>query len=146
MNHVLMSLDPLTQEVDLAQDENGFISLSAGLETMCLISLFTRRRAPNDAKRDPRFGWWGDSLAEVVGDEIGSWLWLLQRANLTTETLRLGTYYGEQCFMWMKEDELAKKVKVSTEKLDNALGIRVEITRPDGEQWSNIWKVHTNAL
>lgn len=146
MSHVLMVMDPITHEIDLAEDENGFVALTAGLETMCLISLFTRKRAPSDQPRDPPFGWWGDSIAEVPGDQIGSHLWLLQRANLTVETLRFAKYYSEVAFAWMIEDEIAKSIVVTTESQNGTLAIGVNISRPDGEQWSDIWKVHSNAL
>lgn len=146
MSHVLVTLDPLTHEADLAEDENGFIALTAGLETMCLFSLFSRRRAPPEENRNPPFGWWGDSVAEVPGDQFGSLLWLLRRANLTTQTLRLASRYSSDAFEWMKQDELAEKISVVTEAQNGTLAIAVSIKRPTGETWSDVWNVSTNAL
>jgi phage gp46-like protein len=69
------------------------------LHTSILLSLFTWRRAESydnlPAGRDPK-GWWGDAIdidEENKEGPLGSRLWLLYRAVLNDETLRLAVTY-----------------------------------------------------
>jgi phage gp46-like protein len=142
-----MQLDPSDETVDLVLDERGFIALTAGLETMVLVSLFTNRRARPSDKREQPFGWWGDTYAQPEGDKIGSLLWLLRRSPLSLETLRKTKLYVDQALAWMVQDGLAKTIVSTVERQDaGIIAIGVDITRPDGEPWSKVWEVHVNAL
>jgi phage gp46-like protein len=89
------------------------------LEAAVIISLFTWRRArPDDrlpAPDSPRMGWWGDTLAERAGEEIGSRLWLLRREKRTADTLARARAYAEEALAWMVEDKLAARVEVLAE-------------------------------
>lgn len=146
MSHVLIEFDPQTQTVELATDANGFIALSAGLETMAIISLFTRKRAPDEEQRDTKYGWWGDTFADIPGDLIGSHLWLLQRSNLTREALRFAQLYAFDAFAWMETIGLVSKIETSAESIDKMLALTVKLTRPDGSVWSELWKVHSHGI
>lgn len=140
---VRMELDAETRLVSLAVDSNGFIALDGGLETPVFVSLFTDRRARRIDRSVDRRGWWGDVHAETEGDEIGSYLWLLQRENLTPATIRRAQLYAEQALAWLIADGLAKTVTVvASSPRKEILLLRVDITRPDGEQWSAIWDHH----
>ncbi|WP_410498150.1 phage GP46 family protein [Chitinibacter sp. S2-10] len=105
-----------------------------------LISLFTWRRAENgDVPPDqPRQGWWGDSLS--VNDKIGSRLWLLARAKITTETLNQARDYCREALQWLLDDGLAAAIDVRIERagLDGAAAAIV-IKRSNGDQlsWSS---------
>ena len=85
----------------------------SGLETAVIISLFTDRRARDDDELpDPnnsdKRGWWGDLVAEVADDQIGSRLWLLERAKTTENVLVKAKEYAEESLSWMIEDGVAK--------------------------------------
>lgn len=114
---------------DLARDD--------GLESAVLVSLFTDRRADPEQLRagddatDLR-GWWGDFNPDVVGDQSGSLLWLLQREKQTRETLARARQYAEQALAWMVQDRVARRVTVTTEYGGpGVMRIGVEIDRPD---------------
>lgn len=147
MTQVLMTYDNDTQEVDLAEDANGCISLEGGFETSTLISMHTNRRARPSDEEPQVFGWWGDSLADVQGDQIGSLLWLLARTNLTTATLRKAKLFISDAFRWYVDDGIAESVEVVTEREDpDMLKVQVRITRPNADPWEHIWRVHLNAV
>lgn len=150
MSQVLVCFDPETQTVDFAEDDNGFISLEGGLETASLFSTLTNRRAPASELEhvDQPFGWWGDDFPEVDGDLWGSLLWLfLGRAKLTTEDIRKVQVAVEQGHAWMKEDGLARTIEVTPTRVDpDTIQVAVNITEPDGNQWSAIWKVHRDNV
>lgn len=147
MTQVLLVFDNDTQEVDLALDSRGFISLEGGFETSSLISMHTNKRAlPSDEEAQP-YGWWGDSFARVEGDQIGSHLWKLRRSNLTVETIRKSKLYLDAAFRWYVEDGIATSVEVETERQDpETIAARVRINRPKGEPWQHVWEIHVNAI
>ena len=58
------------------------LGAEGGIRTAVLLSLLSDRRAESGdlpAGATDRRGWWGDTLAAVDGDRIGSRLWLLGR-------------------------------------------------------------------
>lgn len=127
----------LTADGDLASDE--------GLETAVILSLFLDRRALSsdslpDASGDRR-GWWADALAED-NDQIGSRLWLLDRANLSQQTLVDAKAYVEEALAWLVSDRVARRVLVTVTKLSqNRMGIDVEVHRADGSRWQRLWQM-----
>lgn len=71
----------------------GGLSAKRALATAVVLCLFTDKRVPQDhylaylADGDPR-GWWGDGVdvRDDIGEgQLGSLLWLLERAPLTDE-------------------------------------------------------------
>ena len=115
------------------------------LETAFLISLFTDRVALSDdiitdGSTDPR-GWWGDSGEEFP---IGSRIWLLQRANMTTETLANARDYIREALQWLITDGVVAKFDVYCEwTRPKMLGALVTAYKPDGSiinlQFQWVW-------
>lgn len=126
---------------DLAGDD--------GLRTAVVISLFTDRRAEADdelpAGETDRRGWWGDLLADIEGDWIGSRRWLYVREKQTAETARKIREADEEALAWLVEDGIAAAVTVETEWLGRGLlGERIVITRPAGDpvefRFNHLWE------
>lgn len=118
------------------------------LETAVIISLFTDRRAdvtdPLPLNETFRRGWWGDSYAEIQGDQIGSHLWLLQREKTTQETLNRTKEYSLEALAWLTEDGIAESVQVNTSwvnKIQGVMAIEVLIQRLNGtrERYNLLW-------
>ena len=125
----------------------------ADLARAVIISLFTWRRAGADDKTDDgnRCGWWGDSTATVNGDRIGSRLWLLARAKLTAETIRLAKDYAQEALQWLVDDGAAKRVEVKAERSGfNRIDLLCTIFRSDGTQvdirFADLWNGVTSGL
>lgn len=138
-----MIYDAETGTVEIDTDENGFVKLTDGLETAVFISLFTNKRArPSDREVDRR-GWWGDVHARQQNDQIGSWLWLLRRRNVSDpQTIRLAKLYAEDSLQWLKSDGLAKRISVVAQRESDLIVLRVDILRPDGSTWGAVWDHH----
>ena len=96
------------------------------LTTAILISLLTDRRADpddelpeyvQDADLFPadRRGWAGDALPPVVGDRIGSRLWLLARAKQTEETRQQAIENSHEALQWLIDDGHALKIDITAE-------------------------------
>ena len=99
-----------------------------------LISLFSWRRAnvDDDLPSGNRFGWWGDTYSQVDNDRIGSRLWLLSRAKLTTQTVLKAKEYAEEALQWLITDAVAAKVEVQSERQGlSRLALGVRLTRGD---------------
>ncbi|VVP78444.1 phage GP46 family protein [Pseudomonas fluorescens] len=100
------------------------------------ISLFTWRRAgPDDPVDDSdRKGWWGDCVPSVVGDKIGSRLWLLARRTLVAQTLQDAQAYAEESLAWLLDDQIVTGVTVTVQRQGNdRMNLRVTLTESSGE-------------
>ena len=149
---VLLAFDPNTLAGDIAI-ENGDLARETSLRTAVLLSLFTDRRAtPEELARfggDDARGWWGDSIAEVDGDQFGSKLWLLGREKVLPETLNRAREYARQALSWLVEDGVASEVRVEAAWLDDlvervprgflALGIEIQKPTDVPERYALVW-------
>jgi len=121
-------------EWDLVLDQQDLV-LEDGLESACVVSLFTDARVTPDELPPGQTdlgGWWGDAVDDT-GDRIGSKLWLLEGAAPNQETLAKAIEYGQDALQWMISDGVAQTVTVDASFSTNEeLLIQVEIVRPDG--------------
>lgn len=112
-----------------------------------VVSLFTWRRAqPGDELPGSELnGWWGDTYADLVGDQLGSRLWLLSRSRLDANTVARAKDYAVEALQWLLDDRVASQVDVTSSRvgLDRLL-IGVVITRGDGTKldlrFENAWE------
>ena len=81
----------------------GGLSAKAGIATAVVLALFTDKRIASDhplywlADGDPR-GYWGDGIdvrADLGETQLGSYLWLLERAPLTIS--------GQSAAVWAQQ-------------------------------------------
>lgn len=137
MNHLMLVVNGVpTNAADVYDD----------LSRAVLISLFTWRRANPDDELPgaQRFGWWGDSYADISSDRIGSRLWLLCRAKLTSETVAKAREYAVEALQWLVDDGAAAAVDVVSERAGlQQLSLGVTVTRGDGSalniRFANVW-------
>lgn len=107
------------------------------LQTAILISLFSDRLAlADDAITDgtgDRRGWWADA----PGTPIGSRLWLLERAKLTSETLQAARDYIGEALQWLIDVGAVDRFEVLTERTRaGLLGALVTAYQADGTSQS----------
>lgn len=113
----------------------------ARLNRAVLISLFSWRRAePGDVPKDqPLQGFWGDALSGG-GDKLGSRLWLLARAKITTETLNQAKDYCREALQWLIDDGVAVSIDVRVERMGlDGVAAAIVINRINGDQLS--WSI-----
>ena len=136
---VKITWDSDLMEGDLSIEDEDLES-EDGLETAVIISLFTDRRARDDDELpDPnnldKRGWWGDLVAEVADDQIGSRLWLLNRAKTTPDVLVKAKEYAEEALQWLIDDQGAMKIEVEVERQgtegNDRLALLVKIFQSD---------------
>lgn len=107
------------------------------LQTAILISLFSDRLAlADDAIPDgsaDRRGWWADDTQLP----IGSRLWLLERAKLTTETLQAARDYIAEALQWLIDVGAVDHFEILTERTwAGLLGAQVTAFQADGTSQS----------
>lgn len=137
---------PLTVVIDGQTIPLGLDSAEP-LVRAVVISLFTWRRAnpDDDLPGDLRHGWWGDSFPVVPNDKIGSRLWLLSRAKLTSETIVRAREYAEEALAWLVKDGIAARVVVEAERQGlSTLALACRVFKSDGKQpldirFTDVW-------
>lgn len=108
------------------------------LRTAVIISLFTDRRAGKSdvlpgGPTDKR-GWWGDLIADVPQDRIGSYLWLLSREKQTSETAERARGYALEALGWLTEDGVATRIEAFAEWVSaGVLGLELVLHKPAGD-------------
>ncbi len=108
-------------EITFIKDD---IDTNDGIFSAVFISLFTDRRieeAERPEGEESLRGWWGDGLADVDGDLIGSKLWLLFTLTITTETLPKSKEWTEQALQWFIDDDIVEEIIVSSEFISDGL-------------------------
>ncbi len=135
---VALEFDTQAREADLVLF-GADLKPDESLRTALLISLFSSARASVDARLpaddEDRRGWWGDTIAEVTGDLIGSELWLLRREKLTDRLAARAERTCEAALFWLVQDGIATGVTVTSEiQKPDRLALQIIVERPDASR------------
>ena len=142
-------------EPDEAQNRGG-LRAKAALHTAVVLALFSDVRCPDNhplfylADGDPR-GWWGDGIdvREDLGEApLGSLLWLLERAPLTSEIVsRWAPAFTQDALALLLKQGVATRLEVETaaNELQSRLEITVRLYGRDGarifdERFAAVWQ------
>ena len=117
--------------------QNNDLGVDEGLQTAIIISLFTDGQALESDLlpygESFRRGFWGDALAEIEGDKIGSKLWLLSREKQMPVILRKAEEFAREALKWLIDDKVATDYSVvATNPAMGILLLDISITRPVG--------------
>lgn len=111
----------------------GDLVLDGGFETLILISLFTDAYVDkNSSYNGESRGWFGN---EILGFNLGSKLWQLDRSKINKETLNLATQYSKDALQWMVGEGMFKSVETLALKSTsrrNAIDLYIAVYKPDG--------------
>ncbi len=132
----------------LLKDEiTGAFADEQGLGTAGLLTLYTWAPATAEeiaeAGLTEQLGWWGDAPELLAEGErvVGSKLWLLSRRGTRLATLRKAEEYARQAFAWWIEDGLASSVEVvASRPQPGVLGLKITLTKPDGDAVSEYYE------
>lgn len=122
--------------------KKGDISTINGMETACLVSLFTDRRLPESVAPYPmsRSGWIGNIRTAKEPRQLGSELWALENARLTTYLLAQRKEACTRAFDWMLIDRAARSVSATSRyNSDGVVSDGIEITARDGVKYSAVY-------
>lgn len=111
----------------------GGLAATRALHSAVVLALFTDRRVPDThplrylAGNDPR-GWWGDGIDvrdDLGEDELGSLLWLLERAPLTDEIVRWAETMAIEALNPLLRQGVV--VRIEAEATGNVAALRLEL-------------------
>ena len=91
------------------------MNLNNDLKSAIYLSLLCKKLTPNDTDS----GWWANNL---IGDEIGSFLYKTERDHNNNENIERKKNYTKEALSWLKEEPVIKK-----SHNNNLLSLRVEI-------------------
>lgn len=114
------------------------------LEANIVASLATDIRVEQSelaAGESDRRGWWGDSFPEILGDEWGGRMWLVDRGKISAESDASGVLspdsvarWSKACLNWMVEDGVLSSVRTEAERNGaNRIDLTVTHVRLDPE-------------
>lgn len=128
----LNSLEPADIEVFEAQ-----LILDNGLENYVLISLQTDARADDQdilpAGIKTKKGWWGN---QILDTNIGSKLWLLQRAKLDANLLIRAKQYCQEALQWMIDENVVDELIINVTKdtsRTNSIFIEIDLIKEEND-------------
>jgi phage gp46-like protein len=139
VNNLKLVWNPDAGSADLEKSGTVFAT-GDGLETALVLAIFCDRRADPDDPLPPgitdRRGWW----ARPNG--IGSKLWLLKRAKVTTDTVRRAKEYLEEATARFVELGVVERVEVDTWRAGtNTLGINVALFKGTASwRYDYLWR------
>lgn len=134
---------------DIGIASSGDFQLEDGFDTNLIMSLFCERRAAPYEVSTPQYrrGWWGNTTSDVQGFEIGSKLWLLDQARLTTGTVRLSEQYAYEGLKWLVSDGYLAGLSVSATPTINEdtpyISLQIILTRSDNTveyKYFSVWE------
>jgi len=134
----------------------GGLRAKAALHTAIIVALFTDKRCPDQHPHrkfigddDPR-GWWGDDIdvrADLGEDELGSLLWIYERAPLNEEVRRFVEVAAHEALAPLIRQGVAARIDVEAtmQAAVNRIDLSVQVYGRDNqiihrEQFSDIWK------
>jgi phage gp46-like protein len=126
---------------------NGDFTLTQGLETSFLMTIYCQKR--EDSIEDPRSrgGWIGNELNEN-GFEQGSLIWTQFQANLDDDTVNICQNLLEDAFDWYIQRGIAKEINIVVEKnIDNEnLTATILATRNDNTEFVQYYDLWVNTI
>lgn len=81
--------------------------------------------------------WWGDAVAEVPGDVLGSRLHELPRERRTLQTAELARQYASEALAWLVEDGVAERVDVAASLPERGM-LQIDVTVVRGDQTTRL--------
>lgn len=115
---------------DIKKEEGDFVR-DGGLETAILMSLFVDQRVrEEDSETGETRGFWAENL---IGYNMGSKLWLLDRSKITNDTLRLYEQYVKEALAWMIDENIIRDVSAEAVRNGNRISCTMTVYRPEGD-------------
>lgn len=127
--------------------ENGDLKTINNFDTAIDMSVYCERRA--DETEQPvnylRRGWWGNTLSEVEGYEIGSKLWQYYQSRLTQDTNNKVINVLQEALQWLVEDGHLQNIIVTSSISEGKIQPKITLVRSNNEVESRSYKLWNNT-
>lgn len=126
---------------------NGDFTLTEGLETSFLMTIYCQKR--DETIEDPRSrgGWIGNELNDD-GFEQGSLVWTLYQSALDNDAVNICQNLLEDAFEWYIQKSIAKEINIDVEKTLDKEGLTATITavRNDNTEFVQYYDLWINTV
>jgi phage gp46-like protein len=126
---------------------NGDFTLTEGLETSFLMTIFCQQR--DESIEDPRSrsGWIGNELNDD-NFEQGSLVWTLYQSVLDDDIVNICQNLLEDAFEWYIQKGIAKEIDISVDKTLDKEGLTATITaiRNDNTEFVQYYDLWINTI
>jgi phage gp46-like protein len=121
--------------------KKGDIEVVNGLETACLVSLFTDSRLQPSVVYTPikRGGWIGNIRTAKEPRQLGSTLWSLEHAKVTTYFLTLRKEACNRAFDWMLKDGITTSIYATSNYDNSSISDTINIVSKDGSKYEAVY-------
>ena len=126
---------------------DGDFTMTKGLETSFLMSVFCEQR--DEFLEDPssRGGWAGNELQPIQGFQQGSLLWTLYQSPALEDAATEAQNILEDSFQWYIDDLIAKEVQVETIIVENyKLQGKISVIANDDTEFVNYYDLWYNTI
>lgn len=126
---------------------DGDFTMTQGLETSFLMSIFCEQRDDSIEFPSSRGGWAGNELQPIQGFQQGSLLWTLYQSPATEDAATQAQNFLEDSFQWYIDDLIAKEVEIETIIVANyKLQGKISITANDDTEFVNFYDLWYNTM
>lgn len=100
---------------------NGELETVDNFDTSLQMSVYCERRADGSEVLPPqnRRGWWGNTISNILGFEIGSKIWIYYQSRLSQTILNKVINAAQQGTQWYVDNGYLDKVEVDGQMQDD---------------------------
>lgn len=101
---------------------NGELELTDTFDTSLQMSVLCEKRADGSEVLTPqnRRGWWGNTISNILGFEIGSKIWIYHQSRLDQNILNKVINAAQEATNWYVENGYLNKVEVEGRMSDES--------------------------
>jgi len=126
---------------------NGDFTLTEGLVTALMMSIFCEQRDEGIEVPQQRGGWAGNQFQSIEGFQQGSLIWTLYQSPSLPDVATQAQQFIENAFNWLIEDGIAKVVQVEVNIIANyKFRASINITRNDDTQTALFYDLWINTI
>lgn len=114
---------------------DGDFTLTRGLITAFMMSVFCEVRDDSIEVPQQRGGWAGNQLQPIEGYQQGSLIWTLYQSNTASDVSTQAQQFISDGLQWLIDDGIAKDIEVETNIVANdKMEVKITATRNDDTQ------------
>lgn len=126
---------------------DGDFTLTEGLITALMMSIFCEQRDEAIEVPQNRGGWAGNQLQSITGFQQGSLIWTLYQSPTLPDIATQAQQYIEDGLAWLIENQIARDLQVEVNLIANyKLQAKITITQNDNTQFVDFYDLWINTI
>lgn len=126
---------------------DGNFTLTYGLLTAFLMSIFCEQRDNSIEVPQNRGGWAGNELQPIAGFQQGSLIWTLYQSIADEDAATKAQQFIENGLQWLIDDLIAKDVQAEVSVVaNNKLQAKITVIQNDDTEFVNFYDLWLNTI